>query len=808
MNRLAADQPFTFLFAAREIASATLGLQLRGSPDLSGAFGQWFPLPIFLLALGAITWIVGGWLAPWRHRVRQEALEREPVERIVREWGVDTLAPFALRKGQVVLLCRRPPGLRSSPTGSSAALRSSPVTRSATRARSGRCWPASSTMPIAAIGVLAVLAASDRWLDLYRLHGLNVLYHGDEAVVDTVDFALEGRAIRKVRQSVTRLEKSGYTARCCRPSQVGPELRHALESISDSWRGGQPERGFAMAFDALFGLDDANALFIVGDDEAGNPRGFLHFAIAHAGFALSLSSMPRLRAETPNGFNEWLICETVAWARSHGYRHVSLNFSPFAALLGATTELRMGQELQRRALLTLKGHFQLDNLLAFNRQVPSPLGAPLHRLRTSARSPAGRNRRARRRGLPPISEWSSMRLVLGLLLALGSAIALNWGFFAQHGAASALPPLPPAYRSARCGLFASRRWLAGFLVGIAGWALYVAALAFAQLSLVQATSSASACSLCSSTSARETTGSAGPDSRDGRDRGSGAAVACGAHVSTGPVSSMVVLLWLLAAVLVAAVVVVSMRLGVPHAVALGVGAGILYATGDIATKAAVASTQFLLVACRYSPPTASLSSAFSSAFSVAARSSQSGWRRSLPTLFRSGPGRPSSMSACPAVCSVTAGSAPLSSSPWGRRSSRVDGFRPLRRSRHGHSRRPGSRHAAARRTGGRCPPRQRRESATGSMSARPVRRGNTHWGCGRHEAPAEPADSLPGTAVVVPDVELVVGRMEPGCKPFPQRRDLLGEVGPIVRLARSEVEDRCTGGFVARKYPLQDSITE
>ena len=78
--------------------------------------------------------------------------------------------------------------------------------------------------------------------------------------------------------------------------------------------------------------------------------------------------MPRLRGATPNGFNEWLICEAVRWAGAQGYRHVSLNFSPFAALLGGESELTVGQELQRRALLTVKGHFQLDNLLAFNRK--------------------------------------------------------------------------------------------------------------------------------------------------------------------------------------------------------------------------------------------------------------------------------------------------------------------------------------------------------------------------------------------------------------------------------------------------------
>jgi lysyl-tRNA synthetase class 2 len=77
--------------------------------------------------------------------------------------------------------------------------------------------------------------------------------------------------------------------------------------------------------------------------------------------------MPRLRS-TPNGFNEWLICETVEWARAHGYSRVSLNFAPFAALLAPEAVLSSAERVQRRALLALKGHFQLDNLLVFNRK--------------------------------------------------------------------------------------------------------------------------------------------------------------------------------------------------------------------------------------------------------------------------------------------------------------------------------------------------------------------------------------------------------------------------------------------------------
>ena len=58
----------------------------------------------------------------------------------------------------------------------------------------------------------------------------------------------------------------------------------------------------------------------------------------------------------------------VAWARAQGFERVSLNFAPFAALLAPEAELRGLQQLQRRALLALKGRFQLDNLLVFNRK--------------------------------------------------------------------------------------------------------------------------------------------------------------------------------------------------------------------------------------------------------------------------------------------------------------------------------------------------------------------------------------------------------------------------------------------------------
>jgi lysyl-tRNA synthetase class 2 len=215
-----------------------------------------------------------------------------------------------------------------------------------------------------------VLGAGERNLDLYRAAGLRSLSQGEEAVVLTREFSLEGRAIRKVRQSVTRLEREGFHAEVLYARDADAQLRGQLEEIFEEWRGDGPTKGFTMELDTLFRLDSDDALFVVGRDAGGIPQGFLHFVVAAPARALSLSSMPR-RPATPNGFNEWLAVTAIAWAKSHDLERVSMNFAPFAAVLAPEREQELtgARRLQRRALKALKGHgFQLESLLVFNRK--------------------------------------------------------------------------------------------------------------------------------------------------------------------------------------------------------------------------------------------------------------------------------------------------------------------------------------------------------------------------------------------------------------------------------------------------------
>ena len=366
VNRLMADRPYTLPFSFSETSRALAGLSLvQAHRHLSGDFAAWFPASILILELVAVVAVLVSWLAPWRYRLRQEAEERTRARALVSTYGDDTLAPFALRAdksyffgederaflayrvvGGVAIVSGDPIGLESELPGL--------VARFVEFAHA-RDWR------------IAILGVSDRCLPLYRSLGLQSLYHGDEAVVDTTAFSLEGRTIRKVRQSVHRLERAGYSVNVTTPGELSDGLRDELDAVARAWRGAAPERGFAMALDDLFRLDGDDAVFVIGRAPDGRVEGFLHFAVTRAGGALSLSTMPRLRT-TPNGFTEWLVCDAIAWARANGYERVSLNFAPFAALLQPEALLSSRQRLQRRALRGMKGHFQLDNLLLFNRK--------------------------------------------------------------------------------------------------------------------------------------------------------------------------------------------------------------------------------------------------------------------------------------------------------------------------------------------------------------------------------------------------------------------------------------------------------
>lgn len=192
------------------------------------------------------------------------------------------------------------------------------------------------------------------------------------------------------------------------------------------------------------------------------------------------------------------------------------------------------------------------------------------------------------------------RLGLSLLLAFASTTCLNWAFYRQHGQASTMPRLSlrSPLRSLAL-LFSNLRWLGGFVVGLLGWGLYVVALAFGPLSLVQAVSAGGIGILALlvwrwggvSLTRREWIGV-------GVSIGGllvlGLSLVGSGAQSEGHGAWPAVAGWIAASGVLAAAFVGPAGRTVVAGAGFGIGAGLLYAAADVATKAAVAGGWWVL----------------------------------------------------------------------------------------------------------------------------------------------------------------------------------------------------------------------
>ncbi|HEY3961487.1 MAG TPA: phosphatidylglycerol lysyltransferase domain-containing protein [Gaiellaceae bacterium] len=351
-------KPLVQVALALAVIVPVLALHLSGDEAWSPRVDDALLILVFGFA-GRGLWL---WLRPLRDAAPC-ADDRERAAELVQEHGRDSLSYFALRRDKNYFFS--PSGksfIAYRVIGSTALVAGDPIgerderaelIREFTRVAHTKAWR------------VAVAGASVDALPDYAALGFKSVYLGDEAVVVPSQFSLEGRPIRKVRQSVSRLEKSGYRVRVLSTADADESLRRELRGVSEEWRGNWPERGFTMAMDALFLYPDTVLAVAIAPD--GGVGGFLQLVPSPAGDGYSLASMRR-RKDTPNGLMEFLITETIDWARENHVVEVSLNFAVFADFLDADEDATRWTRALRWLLLKGDRLFQLERLHSFNRK--------------------------------------------------------------------------------------------------------------------------------------------------------------------------------------------------------------------------------------------------------------------------------------------------------------------------------------------------------------------------------------------------------------------------------------------------------
>ena len=212
----------------------------------------------------------------------------------------------------------------------------------------------------------AVLGCSEQagtvWV---RETGWSALELGDEAVVDTTRFTLEGRPMRNVRQMVGRVSRAGYAVEVQRVRDVAPALRELALRDAAAWRSSDTERGFSMALGRLLDGADPDCVVVTARHE-GVVRAFLQF-VPWGADGMSLDVMRRDSAADA-GVNELMIAEALRAAPALGVQRVSLNFAAFRSALERGEKLGAGPVLKiwRRVLLFASRWLQIESLYRFN----------------------------------------------------------------------------------------------------------------------------------------------------------------------------------------------------------------------------------------------------------------------------------------------------------------------------------------------------------------------------------------------------------------------------------------------------------
>ncbi|MFE5511857.1 phosphatidylglycerol lysyltransferase domain-containing protein [Streptomyces sp. NPDC056529] len=208
-----------------------------------------------------------------------------------------------------------------------------------------------------------------------RETGLDALELGDEAVVDVADFSLSGRAMRNVRQMVTRIERNGYTTRVRRVRDLDDAELERVRRAAADWRGTDTERGFSMALGRIGAPGDGDAVIATAhktddtgtaDSPYGDLKAIIHF-VPWGRDGMSLELMRRDRSADP-GMNELLIVAALQASPALGIARVSLNFAMFRAALARGEKIGAGPVLRlwRGLLVFLSRWFQIESLYKFN----------------------------------------------------------------------------------------------------------------------------------------------------------------------------------------------------------------------------------------------------------------------------------------------------------------------------------------------------------------------------------------------------------------------------------------------------------
>ena len=223
----------------------------------------------------------------------------------------------------------------------------------------------------------AAMGTSSRGAAAYDAAGFGSLNIGDEAIIPTRGFSINGPAMKAVRQAVTRTKRAGITIRIRRHAEIStdsndgkPSEMAQMIARADAWRDTDEERGFAMALGRLGDPLDGDCLLVEAVENAGTDHekvvGMLSF-VPWGRTGVSLDVMRRDRGAV-NGLVETMVTELARESEQYGVTEISLNFAAFRAFFEHGADIGAGPVMRATYSVLMFGSkfFQMESLYKSN----------------------------------------------------------------------------------------------------------------------------------------------------------------------------------------------------------------------------------------------------------------------------------------------------------------------------------------------------------------------------------------------------------------------------------------------------------
>ena len=316
---------FTIRDAIRE---TLLYLTIVGDPQLvpQTRFALWFQDSLYLMTITAIIYALYAVFRPVVYQLQMLPRERDSAKKIVEKYGRSSLDFFKFWPDKSFFFSPTHESFLAYGVGNNFAI-----------ALADPVGPEDEIEKI--IGDFKAFCDENDWgicfhqtlpdfLPVYERLGFKKIKVGDDAIVDLMQFTLEGKEKKEFRHTIRKIEETGIQFIHLEPP-IADDILSQVKEVSDEWLKipGRRERQFTLGtFEpnyirstSLFTATDANGTVLAFINQIPS---------YHAGEATC--DLMRRRTNAPNGVMDYLFIKLLLYLKGKGFQRFNIGMAPMS----------------------------------------------------------------------------------------------------------------------------------------------------------------------------------------------------------------------------------------------------------------------------------------------------------------------------------------------------------------------------------------------------------------------------------------------------------------------------------------------